>query len=197
MGRGCGRNGFGFGSVIMLHVAGRCGQQTVDINVHACAWCRLRRCHGLGGGRSRLYGAWRRGLPSGGLKQTVEIVVGKRLLRSCGWSCGRSCGARFVQQVVNLAGCIGLRGGSRRGQQFVQIGHVVVCCHRSGSGSSWRVKVVQQGIHRRISAFGRGHFVFAIRGLRRNIERIQQVVHLPHARHVELLVGVDVVVCLR
>ena len=193
MGRRCGRLGCGFGSILMLHVAGRCGQQTVNVHVHACAWVWLRRCHGLGGGRCRLYGAWRRGLPSGGFKQTVEIVVGKRLLRSC----GRSCGARFVEQVVNLAGCIGLRGGSRRGQQFVQIGDLVVCCHRCGCGSSWRVKVVQQCVHRRISAFRRGHFVISFRGLRGNIKRIQQAVHLAHARHVELLVGVDMVVCLR
>ena len=67
------------------------------------------------------------------------------------------------------------------------------------------VKIVQQGVHGIVSGLtcdracaGRGgNFRLPFRWLRGDIKGVQQIVHIAHARHEQLLIGVNGVIGLR
>ena len=200
-----------------------CGgsQQAVDIHtevgahVWACSgcWCRCRSwsrngswCRG-----SCLRRTWGHIQPIGRSgQQAVEIIVGK------GWALrsGRCCCRRFglcicevasVEQVVNIACVSGGRGGTHRCQQFVQIRNTVLWFSRRLRRGRSSMKIVQQGVHGIVSGLtcdracaGRGgNFRLPFRWLRGDIKGVEQVVHIAHARHEQLLIGVNRMIGLR
>ena len=208
---------FGLGSIkLALQIISGGSQQAVDIHPHVWAGsgCCCRRCCRCRC-RSRSVSLGRRG---GGLRRArgrtachssqkaVEIIVGKgRALRS-----GRNgrCRRRFrlcrcevgsIEQVINIAGVSCGRGGIHRCQQFVQIRDTLLRLSRRLRRGRCGVKIVQQGVHGIVSGLtcgltcaGRcGHFRFPFRWLRGDIKGVQQIVHIAHARHEQLFIGVN------